>query len=755
MNLGSLYTTPLLAITNGMLAGSIALSKLATGTIGQIIIVNALGNPVYGSLSLNNLPYGTSNQFLQTSGSNNAWTTMSGDATLSSGVLTVGAGIITLAKISSSAYSTSSTSNTLVARDASGGFNAGQVQLMNGDWNTDIPSLILGQNNGLNEGVIQMWNNATTSILFEASTAGALQLYQKVNTVPTMIADISPTSSNFYTDVNLSSGHTYKVNNAEYMTTKNTNDLSEGTTNKYYSSVLAQADAKIAISSTDSTEIDFTYSAGNITAILKDNTVDISRLKTAQIDTANTANTLIKRDASGNFSAGTITCSNGSAVQGAPYSAVFGQASSTKSGQIAIIDATSANQYAQIYCRSNVLGIQGNITSIALQKNTSITGTLDVSSGINIPTGQTYKINNAEYLTTKNTNDLTEGTTNKYYSSVLAQADAKIAISSTDSTEIDFTYTSGNITAILKDNTVDISRLKTAQIDTANTAKTLVKRDINGYINSSVLNASSGTGSTAIMSFVNMTTTSTGLSGLTPSIQCGGDGVIVLNSTTNNGGSVFQTIGGHTYIDSDGYSTGTITFTPIINIGTILPVQKITIGSAVSRIGSNNFWHNINEYKNIAFSHNTSIPITVWTPVKSTTSGLYLQSSITVKGLNRVRIKVNIPLCYMGSTATNMHYSLGRNSNSTTWSASYAYDLPGCAYGLKFVYSTQTYSGVSFEYIDDTIGALGINTYNYCLLVRSQQSATVSSNLGNGSYADISCEELSWGLTHMGSPARR
>ncbi len=71
-----------------------------------------------------------------------------------------------------------------------------------------------------------------------------------------------------------------------------------------------------------------------------------------------------------------------------------------------------------------------------------MSGLLTVDSGINIPTGQTYKINNIEYLTTKNTNDLTEATTNKYYSSTLAQADAKIAISSTD------TYTTGNITAI-------------------------------------------------------------------------------------------------------------------------------------------------------------------------------------------------------------------------------------------------------------------------------------------------------------------
>jgi hypothetical protein len=147
-------------------------------------------------------------------------------------------------------------------------------------------------------------------------------------------------------------------------------------------------------------------------------------------------------------------------------------------------------------------------------------------------------------------------------------------------------------------------------------------------------------------------------------------------------------------------------------------------------------------YSTIFCAHTTAIPITVWTPVKSTLNGLYLQSSITVKGLNRVRIKVNIPLCNMGTVATNMHFSLGRNSNSALWSASYPYDLLGSAYGLRFVFSTQTYSTVSFEYIDDTIGALGINTYNYCVLVRSQTYQTVANNLGNGSYADISCEEL-------------
>ena len=99
MSLGASYTTPLLAITNAMLTGSIALSKLASGTIGQIIIVNALGNAIYWSLTLNNLPFGTANQIMQTSGSNNAWITLSGDASLSSGVLTIGNAAITNAKL--------------------------------------------------------------------------------------------------------------------------------------------------------------------------------------------------------------------------------------------------------------------------------------------------------------------------------------------------------------------------------------------------------------------------------------------------------------------------------------------------------------------------------------------------------------------------------------------------------------------------------------------------------------------------------
>ena len=87
------------SITNSKLAGNISLSNLASGGAYQMILTNGSGVPTYGSMTLNNLPTGLVNQFIQTNGSSNAWTTMSGDATLSSGVLTIGTGAITNSKL--------------------------------------------------------------------------------------------------------------------------------------------------------------------------------------------------------------------------------------------------------------------------------------------------------------------------------------------------------------------------------------------------------------------------------------------------------------------------------------------------------------------------------------------------------------------------------------------------------------------------------------------------------------------------------
>jgi len=89
---------------------------------------------------------------------------------------------------------------------------------------------------------------------------------------------------------------------------------------------------------------------------------------------------------------------------------MFGLASSTQSGQKALIDGTSSDQYAQLYCCSNIFGVQGNITGIQLEKATKIATSLNVtnptlaanyctldSKGLNIATVLTYKINGIEY----------------------------------------------------------------------------------------------------------------------------------------------------------------------------------------------------------------------------------------------------------------------------------------------------------------------------------------------------------------------
>ena len=99
MILGSAYNIPNTTITNSMLAGNISLSNLVSGGAFQMILCNGSGVPTYASFSLNNLPYGLANQFIQSNGSSNSWITMSGDATLLAGVLTIAAESITNAKL--------------------------------------------------------------------------------------------------------------------------------------------------------------------------------------------------------------------------------------------------------------------------------------------------------------------------------------------------------------------------------------------------------------------------------------------------------------------------------------------------------------------------------------------------------------------------------------------------------------------------------------------------------------------------------
>lgn len=101
-------------------SSSLPLSAISGGSTGQVIVVNSLGNPIYtNQINLETIPYGLNNQILQTTSTLNRWVTISGDATLSSGVLTLGVGSVTNTKLANSTVQIGGTTLTLGAANTS------------------------------------------------------------------------------------------------------------------------------------------------------------------------------------------------------------------------------------------------------------------------------------------------------------------------------------------------------------------------------------------------------------------------------------------------------------------------------------------------------------------------------------------------------------------------------------------------------------------------------------------------------------
>ena len=223
--------------------------------------------------------------------------------------------------------------------------------------------------------------------------------------------------------------------------TKTTDDLNQGTTNKYLND----------LTTTNTTEITHTFTLPILSSAINAGSIVLSKLNSSSYSTANTPNTLVQRNPSGDFNSNAITVNNitalalstfsfGNNAQGGSYSAIFGNAA--RSGQIVLMDGLTYNTYAQLYCRSNIFGIQGNLGSIQLEKPTKIATSLNItnstlvsnyctidSTGVNIATGLTFEINGVEYLSTKTTTDLLEGT-NLYYTT--ARFNTELATKTTD-----------------------------------------------------------------------------------------------------------------------------------------------------------------------------------------------------------------------------------------------------------------------------------------------------------------------------------
>ena len=167
---------------------------------------------------------------------------------------------------------------------------------MHGAWLGDYPSIILGQNNGVNQGVMKIFSTPSQYSLFEGnSSTGGLDLsaYQgtqlNINAYNCTGDCLISSTLNANLSINIPSGQTYKINNNEYLSTKTTDDLIQGTTNKYLN----------ALTTTSPNEINLILASNVLHGSLIDNTIDISKIKLSQISITETLNTIALRDMNG------------------------------------------------------------------------------------------------------------------------------------------------------------------------------------------------------------------------------------------------------------------------------------------------------------------------------------------------------------------------------------------------------------------------------------------------------------------------
>ena len=238
-------------------------------------------------------------------------------------------------------------------------------------------------------------------------------------------------------------------------------------------------------------------------------------------------------------------------------------------------------------------------------------------------------------------------------------------------------------------------------------------------------------------------------------LQVGGSTNTITIGTGQSAGTVLTIGSNNSTPEIKGSTINVGSVSPIINIGLAqASAGTIDIGSSNSIItfrGIINYnalsFNNVKKQHYTNFIHNTSIPITVWSVVYSSTN--ILQTNITTRNVNSfIRITVNMPLNNWSTVATNKAISIARSTTAFTTGQTVTTDivppntgvLTGSLYGVHHILSGIQYEACNVSFIDTTI--LGSGTFYYAVVVRSNSLTITAPVLGNNSYVDISLEEL-------------
>ena len=338
--------------------------------------------------------------------------------------------------------------------------------------------------------------------------------------------------------------------------------------------------APTAATSNKSTQIATTEFVNNLFATTSINSSQISGTIATDIAAAtssNTANTLVKRDGSGNFSAGTITASlagNAStttqlATARSIYGNNFDGSAPLTSAILGTYGGTGVNN------GTKTISLGGNISTTADFITAGNYSTTLVSTGttnITLPTtGTIATLSGTETLTAKTIVSPTITTPTISSPSLTGIPTAPTAVTSDKSTQIATTEYVNNLIATTSISSSQISgtiATDVAAATSSNTANTIVKRDASGNFSANIITATlAGNASTTTQLQIARSiygNTFNGGADLTQAIagQFGGTGV-------NNSGKTI-TLGGNITTASDfitaGNYTTTLTSTGATNI---------------------------------------------------------------------------------------------------------------------------------------------------------------------------------------------
>jgi hypothetical protein len=428
------------------------------------------------------------------------------------------------------------TANFVVQRGASGEFTAGAITAtgltLNGGGSTTSAQLTFS-------GTTNNWINfGTTGVAAPAFTT------RSVGTKVVYYTNLSGSSADYAAGIEGSTlWHSVPTTSEQFR-------WYGGTT---LAATLTGAGVFTAVGTVQGTRLISTIATGTapltVTSTTQVSNLNASLLEGYATATANTGNTIVRRDASGNFTAGTITSSQLTCT---------GNILQTTGGSFHRIAYTSAdNSYsATMWWNGLVLGNNGTNFIVAGRTNGGgslafyVNNTSDLTS--NTTPGGTLA------LTLASTGAATFGSTVSAttYTSTVATGTAPLTVTSTTQvTNLNAQYLNGLLSA------------------TANTANTIVSRNASGNFSAGTITATSFSGSLA--NTLTLNTSGTGLSGSTTFNNSGAATFTVTsNATSANTGSAIVAR------DASGnFSAGTITATLSGTASNVTSISSATGGS--------------------------------------------------------------------------------------------------------------------------------------------------------------------------------